>query len=97
LYIVFSSSFFSWLNSNEPWLPIKQFKKKNIQINSNLGISLEIKIIHNMKINPKHTKSHKKHTKRGDWARHGPWHDMATTQPKNPQIDHPEKRKIYPN
>ena len=50
-----------------------------------------------MKINPKHTKSHKKHTKRGDWARHGPWHDMATTQPKNPQIDHPEKRKIYPN
>ena len=24
-------------------------------------------------------------------------HDMATTQPTNPQIDHPEKRKIYPS
>jgi len=45
----------------------------------------------------KHIKSHKKHTERGDRARHGPWHDMATTQPTNSQIDHPKKRKIYPN
>jgi hypothetical protein len=49
-----------------------------------------------LKENEKQTKSHKKHTKRGDRARHGPWHDMATTQPTNPQINHPKKRKIYP-
>ena len=29
----------------------------------------------------------------GDRARHGPWHDNATTQPTNPQIDHPEKEE----
>ena len=24
-------------------------------------------------------------------------HNMATTKPTSPQIDHPKKRKIYPN
>ena len=34
-----------------------------------------------------------KATKRSDRARHDPWHDMATTQPTSPQIDHPKKEK----
>ena len=48
-----------------------------------------------MKINPKHTKSHKKHTKRGDRARHGPWHDMATIQPTILKMITRKKRSIY--
>ena len=51
--------------------------------------------------NKKKSKNTQKYTKsiqkRGDRARHGPWHDMATTQPTNPQIDHPKKKKIYPD
>ena len=51
--------------------------------------------------NKKKYKNTQKYTKsiqkRGDRARHGPWHDMATTQPTNPQIDHPKKKKIYPD
>ena len=38
-------------------------------------------------------KNTQKHTKRGDRARHGPWHNMATTQPIDPRIDHPEKEE----
>jgi len=39
-------------------------------------------------------KNTQKHVERGDQAQHGPWHDMATTQPTILKIDHPEKEKI---
>ena len=39
------------------------------------------------------SKSTQKHIERGGRARHGPWHDMATTQPTDPQIDHPKKEE----
>jgi len=40
----------------------------------------------------KNTQSHTKSIQKGVIR-----HDMATTQPTNSQIDHPKKRKIYPN
>ena len=60
---------------------------------SRINRSCHAKILKKMKINHKTHEITQKHTKRGDWARHGPWHDMATTQPTILKMITPEKKR----
>ena len=78
-------------NSKCPYYDLK-IGKSNHKTKPCISRSHNAKNFKKIKINPKTHKITQKAYKKGVIG-----HDMATTQPTNPQIDHPNKRKFYPN